>query len=213
MRSSQSVHLWGVEHDDGRRQHAGPPARQRATGCRGAHDHRPDGHRHAPGRARRPLRPQRRQPVHGDQPPPLLRRRHGPRRAPARRPGRVVPQPVRADAVPRRPLPRHPQPRGRTRHARVEGQHPCGRPRREDPRPRGGPLPLRARRRSRHGRPDRLRRRAEAARSPPTPRSAPSPASCWRSATRRSSRTCATCGSRPTACSSRPRTSPWAGRR
>ena len=92
--------------------------------------------------------------------PPVLRRRHGPRRAPARRRGRVVPQPLRADAVHRRPGASTSSTRRGDGHDRVEGQHPRRRPRRQDPRARGGPLPVRARRRARHRRPDRLRRRA-----------------------------------------------------
>ena len=67
---------------------------------------RPAGHRHHPRAADRSLPAQRAQPrdAAGSRRLPLVRRRrHGPRPAPRRRPGRVVPQPVGAQRHGRRP--------------------------------------------------------------------------------------------------------------
>ncbi len=95
-------------------------------------------------------------------------------------------------------------PRGRDGHDRVEGQHPRDRPRREDPALEEGHFPYVL-----DGDLDTVGPTTSAAcspaRSPPTPRSARSPVSCSRSATRRCRRTSATCGSRRTASSCRPR--------
>ena len=65
---------------------------------------------------------------------------------------------------------------GPDRPDRLEGQHPRAEARRQDPGPRGGLLPLRARRRARDRRLDDYDGEARPPPSPPTRRSAPSPA-------------------------------------
>ena len=152
-----------------------------------------------PGRTRRALPAQRRQPVHRHERAPVLRRRHDPRRAPARRAG---PSGTATATCRRRSSPTRPvdvaRPGRHRRHDRVEGEHPRDRSRRPDPRARGGSLPVRARRRPGHGRPARLRRRAHRV-VHGAPEDLPGDRRAARaSATRCSSRTCATCACRPT---------------
>ena len=74
------------------------PRRQLRPGHRGDHRVRPAGDRRAARRPVRPLPPQRPEPDHATRPddaPLVRRRRHGARHPPARRQGRVVPQPLR----------------------------------------------------------------------------------------------------------------------
>ena len=138
-----------------------------------------------PGGARRPVRPQRRQPAHGgtaDHPFFGDGMVHGVRLRDGKAEwyrNRYVQTPFIAD-----PVDRHPRSGGGDRHDGLEGQHPRDRPRRQDPRPRGGPLAVRARRRARarSARPTSAVR--SRARSPPIRRSARSPASCSPSGTR-----------------------------
>ncbi len=98
----------GERHDRDRDRPALAPAGQLGSRARRDHRHRPPRRGHHPRRPRRHLHPHRSQPGVGPLGPLVLRRRHGAWRAPVGRQGRVVPQPVRADAQHHRPRRRRP---------------------------------------------------------------------------------------------------------
>ena len=117
-----------------------------------------------PERADRSLPAQRAEPgdAAGSRRLPLVRRRrHGPRPAPRRRSGRVVPEPLGAQRHGRRRAGRGAPRRTRPQRHGLRAQHQRHRPPRHDAgHRRGGGPALRARLRARHDRVDRPRRRA-----------------------------------------------------
>ena len=131
------------------------------------------------------------------------RRRHGPRRPPARRAGRVVPQPLGALDHGQRGARRGAQAGGAPRRD-GRRQHQRHRARRAHVRHRRGRRPARrADRRAGHDRPQRLRRHAAQRLHGPSRRSTRRPARCTPSPTTGRCRTCSTSSSAPTGGSAR----------